>query len=116
MTLEHGPQGIASRHELDRNRTGAVLSINISGGGVPKRRVTDAIVSKNGLQNDAHDDKKHHGGLDRAVVLYALERIRGLQTEGHPVDIGTAGENLTVEGLDWDLVAPGIRIRVGAEV
>ncbi|MDP9204417.1 MAG: MOSC domain-containing protein [Gemmatimonadota bacterium] len=54
--------------------------------------------------------------LIRAVCVYSIERIRGLQAEGHPIDIGTAGENVTVEGLDWNLVVPGARLRLGNEV
>jgi len=45
-----------------------------------------------------------------------LERIRALQQEGHPIDVGTAGENLTLEGIDWDLIVPGVRIKLGEEV
>jgi len=48
--------------------------------------------------------------------VYSLERIHALQAEGHPIDVGTAGENVTVEGIDWDLVVPGTRIRLGDEV
>ena len=95
---------------------GTVISINVSNGGVPKRRVSDAKVSLLGLVNDDHDDKKHHGGPERAVCVYSLERIRALQAEGHPIDIGTAGENVTVEGIDWELVVPGARFRLGEEV
>jgi MOSC domain-containing protein YiiM len=73
-------------------------------------------VSRSGLENDAQDDKIHHGGSERAVCLYSLERIRSLQTEGHPIDIGTAGENVTLEGIDWDRIAPGATIRIGDEV
>jgi MOSC domain-containing protein YiiM len=73
-------------------------------------------VSRLGLENDTQNDKKHHGGSERAVCLYSLERIRSLQTEGHPIDIGTAGENVTVEGIDWDRIAPGVTIRIGDEV
>jgi MOSC domain-containing protein YiiM len=36
--------------------------------------------------------------------------------EGHPIDVGTAGENVTVEGIDWDVVVPGARIRLGEQV
>ena len=95
---------------------GTVISINVSSGGVPKRRVSDAKVSLLGLVNDDHDDKKHHGGPERAVCVYSLERIRALQAEGHPIDVGTAGENVTVEGIDWELVVPGARFRLGDEV
>jgi len=73
-------------------------------------------VSRSGLEKDTQDDKKHHGGPERAVCLYSLERIRSLQTEGHPIDVGTAGENITVEGIDWDLLVPGVTIRIGDQV
>jgi MOSC domain-containing protein YiiM len=29
---------------------------------------------------------------------------------------GTAGENVTIEGLDWELVVPGTRMKLGDEV
>jgi MOSC domain-containing protein YiiM len=45
-----------------------------------------------------------------------MDRISALQREGHPIDAGTAGENVTVEGVDWDLVVPGVRINLGEEV
>jgi MOSC domain-containing protein YiiM len=105
-----------SERPLDADRTGFVVSINLSGGGVPKRRVSGAQVSFLGLQNDAHDDTEHHGGPQRAVCIYALEIIRALQREGHPIDVGTTGENVTIKGVDWQLVAPGARIRIGDEV
>lgn len=101
---------------LEMNRTGSIASINISAGGVPKRRVTGAKVRLSGLDNDAQNDQKHHGGPERAVCLYSLEIIRALQQEGHPIDVGTAGENLTVEGIEWELVVPGSRLEIGGEV
>lgn len=107
---------IDKRHELDYNRIGVLVSINMSGGGVPKRRVGDAKVSRLGLLGDGQDDKKNHGGPERAVCVYSLERIHALQQEGHPIDVGTAGENVTLEGIDWDLVAPGVRIKLGDDV
>ena len=101
---------------LDNHLTGTLVSINRSNGGVPKRRVDDAKVSRLGLLDDAQTDTKHHGGPERAVCVYSLERIRALQVEGHPIDVGTVGENVTVEGIDWDRVVPGTRIGVGEDV
>ena len=100
----------------DYNRTGTLASINRSGGGVPKRRVNGAKVSQLGLQGDSQNDKIHHGGAERAVCVYSLERIQALQREGHPIDVGTAGENITIEGIDWGMIVPGVRLRVGDEV
>jgi MOSC domain-containing protein YiiM len=102
--------------ELGNHLMGRVASLNVSNGGVPKRRVDGAQVSRLGLQTDAHNDTEGHGGPERAVCVYSLERIRALQAEGHPIDAGTAGENVTVEGIDWDQVVPGTRIRLGEKV
>ena len=101
---------------LGYNQIGVLVSINASGGGVPKRRVSDAKVSRLGLLSDTQNDKKNHGGPERALCVYSLERIHSLQQEGHPIDVGTAGENITLEGIDWDLVVPGVRIKLGDEV
>lgn len=95
---------------------GTVASINISGGGVPKRSVTDAKLSLLGLQGDDQNDKVHHGGPERAVCIFSLEKVRALQAEGHPIEPGSVGENLTVEGIPWESVMPGVRLRIGPEV
>ena len=92
---------------------GRVYSINISSGGVPKRAIEEALVAAHGIAGDAHDDQEQHGGPDRALCLYSIERIRVLRAEGHPVQPGTMGENLTLEGLDTADLKPGDRLRVG---
>jgi len=102
--------------KLDNSGTGTLVSVNVSNGGVPKKSVNGARVSRLGVYGDAHTDTEGHGGPERAVCVYSLERIHELQREGHPIDIGTAGENFTVEGINWDLVVPGVRLRVGNQV
>jgi MOSC domain-containing protein YiiM len=93
--------------------TGTLHSINTSRGGVPKLPRPEAAVTVDGLEGDRQRDRRYHGGPLRAVSLYSLERIRALQQEGHPVDVGTMGENLTVAGLDWTRVGPGERLSIG---
>jgi MOSC domain-containing protein YiiM len=107
---------VSAPPELDKPQIGTVASVNISYGGVPKKAVNGAQVSVFGLVGDAQNDTKHHGGPERAVCVYSLERIYALQKEGHPIGVGTAGENITVEGLDWDLVIPGVRLCIGDRV
>ena len=92
---------------------GTIFSINVSPGGVPKLPVADAMVTAMGLDSDSHANLKHHGGPDRAVCLFAIERILELRAEGHPIGTGTTGENLTVAGIDWDLVVPGTMLEAG---
>ena len=92
---------------------GRLVQINVSGGGVPKLPVPRAHLSSAGVDGDRQNDRRHHGGPDRAVCLYSLEVIEALQREGHPIVPGSAGENLTLSGLDWARIAPGIRLRIG---
>jgi MOSC domain-containing protein YiiM len=106
----------SARIELGSHLTGTIVGVNLSTGGVPKKLQTVAFVSRLGLVGDAQNDTKHHGGPDRAVCLYSLERIQSLRSEGHPIDVGTAGENVTIEGIDWDMIAPGVRLRLGERV
>jgi len=96
-------------------RSGKLISINSSGGGVPKRPVLFSMVNELGLEDDRHVEEGH-GGPERAICIFPLEHIKALRAEGHPIDIGTTGENFTVEGLDWSLVVPGARLAVGPEV
>jgi MOSC domain-containing protein YiiM len=95
---------------------GRVVQISVSRGGVPKLPVPLARVGPFGVDGDGHRDLEHHGGPDRAVCLFSLEQIRGLQAEGHPVVPGALGENVTVEGLDWNDVLPGTRLLIGDDV
>src|SRR5262245_13509427 len=96
--------------------TGRIVQINISPGGVPKRPVPTARVTRTGIEGDGHRNTALHGGPDRALCLFSLEQIEALQSEGHPVEPGALGENLTLVGFDWARVEPDAFFRLGAEV
>ena len=53
---------------------------------------------------------------ERAVCLYSLDLIEALVAEGHPIGPGSTGENVTVQGIDWPLIVPGARLRLGDAV
>jgi len=80
---------------------------------VPKLPVAECRISVNGLAGDRQRDRRYHGGPDRAVCLYSVEVIQSLRAEGHTIDAGSAGENLTVSGVEWQAMTPGRRVRVG---
>ncbi len=90
-----------------------IFQINASAGGVPKRPLCRADVNDLGLTGDKQTHTKVHGGPDRALCLYSLERILALQDEGHPIYPGSVGENITIAGLDWEAVVPGVRLHLG---
>jgi len=96
-----------------RMLAGTVVQINRSDGGLPKVPVPQAQVGWRGLVGDRQRDRKHHGHPGQALCLYSLEVIEALQEEGHPIAAGSSGENLTLAGLDWSSMRPGIRFRAG---
>ncbi len=96
---------------------GEIVQISVNPrGGVPKLRVASAHLGTEGVEGDKQRDRRFHGGPERAVCLYALEMIEALQGEGHPIDCGTTGENLTIRGLDWSQIQPGTRLQIGEDI
>jgi len=93
-----------------------IVQVSVSRGGVPKRAVSAAQVKVDGVEGDAHRNLELHGGPERAVCLFAMEAIVALRAEGHAIAPGAIGENVTVEGIDWNLVTPGVRLRLGERV
>lgn len=93
-----------------------VHQINASDGGLPKLPVMEAKITRQGVEGDRQRNLKVHGGPDRALCLFSLELIERLQDEGHPIDPGSAGENLTLAGLEWEPLAPGVQLAVGPDV
>ena len=94
-----------------------IVSINVSGsGGVPKLPLKTAIVRFEGVEGDLNRfrTERKNGDPGRAVSIFSMERILQLQEEGHPIDIGTAGENFTIEGIDWPKMEVGMMIRFGS--
>lgn len=92
---------------------GFLHAINVSDGGVPKRPRPWAPVRVGGVEGDRQEDRRYHGGPDRAVSLYSLDLIEALQGEGHPIVPGAIGENLTIHGLDWTEVRTDARLEIG---
>lgn len=97
-------------------KIGQISQISISSGGVPKLPVAQAEVSVSGLLGDRQANLKYHGGPDRAVCLWSQEMIKVLQQQGHPIAPGSAGENVTVVGIAWDQVTPGVELLLGERV
>ena len=91
---------------------GSVAHVNRSDGGVPKLHVQSIRITVNGLETDRHADIVHHGGPDRAVCLFSMERILALQAEGQPIYPGSVGENLTLTGIEWESMVPGVSLDI----
>ena len=96
--------------------SGRVVAVCAGPGGIPKPAVESAAVTVDGLAGDGHRFKLH-GGRKRAVCLFSVEDYASLRRDGVAADPpGAFGENLTIEGLAFDTLRAGDRLRVGAEV
>ena len=75
-------------------------------------------LSKLNLDGDGQADLVHHGGVDKALLAYSAEHYPHWREElGLPeVDHGGWGENVTVEGLDEELVCIGDTWQIGEAV
>lgn len=94
---------------------GSVEGVHVApAGGVPKPPVEAAAVGPGGLDGDRQATPRAHGRPWQAVSLWATEAIERFVAEGHGLFPGAAGENLTVRGLDWAALRPGVRLAVGS--
>lgn len=95
---------------------GAVVQVSASNGGVPKTALTSATIGPRGIVGDHQAERLHHGRPLQSLCLWSQEVIDALRDEGHPVYPGAAGENLTLAGIDWTTIRPGVRVAVGDAV
>ena len=67
-----------------------------------------------GAHGDVQADRKHHGGLDKALYAYAAEDAAFWESElGRTLPPGWFGENLRTEGIDVNAALIGERWRIG---
>lgn len=98
---------------LPTTATGSVRQLSVSNGGVPKTAVESAEVGLRGLIGDRQKNRKFHGHAFQALCILSEEIITDLQGDGHPIAMGSAGENITVDGLVWTELTMGTRLRIG---
>ncbi len=67
-----------------------------------------------GLAGDSVANTKVHGGIDQALLMYAITHYRLWESElARPMTPGAFGENLTVDGLDEDSACIGDVLAIG---
>ena len=113
--LMHDLHDLAERRaatETFETMIGNVDSIQVAAG-LPKTPVAEAKVGVGGLDGDRQTSRHHHGRPWQAVCLYSADLIGQLHAEGHPIAAGSAGENITVRGIDWTRMRGGLTIEIG---
>jgi len=92
--------------------TAIVSGLFLSDGGVPKESVERVEIGFSGVVGDRQATRVHHGRPWQALCLWSSEVVAGLARDGHPISPGAAGENISIAGLDWARVRPGVRLRL----
>lgn len=85
---------------------------------IDKRPASGAVrIGAYGTYADVQADRKHHGGLDKALYAYAQEDAGFWERElGRPLSAGWFGENLRTDGIDVNAARIGERWRIGDRV
>ena len=92
---------------------GSTAGLFISDGGVPKHPQTSIEVTFGGVVGDKQNDRGNHGRPWQAVCVWSTEVIDAFAADGHPLAPGLAGENVTLTGIPWERVVPGVRLLIG---
>jgi len=85
---------------------------------IDKRAVDGPVkVGPYGAYADVQADRKHHGGLEKALYAYSQEDADYWASElARELPPGWFGENLRVEGIDVNAALVGEQWRIGASV
>ena len=86
---------------------------------IDKRKVEGALaVGFLGLGGDEQADRKHHGGLDKAIHAYAVSHLSGwtdeLPAQAERFRPGAFGENFVIGGASEADICLGDRWRIGS--
>ena len=111
--LARESQQAAKRIGDEASSRGVVAGLFLSDGGVPKKAVDSVEVGYRGVIGDRQATRVHHGRPWQALCLWSTEVVAGHAAQGHPIQPGSAGENVSIRGVDWSAWRPGKRIRLG---
>lgn len=116
---QHG-NGPRAHRRSEKYLPGRVVQINrkpLTPGehGLPKISTPRAHVTIQGVEDDfnIYRHEKKNDTPDRALLLYTVETIAILNKEGWPLRPGDIGENVTLEGIDYDALQPGTEWLIG---
>ncbi len=114
--------------EIEPGRSGRVITVNVGSmreiewlgqkwtTAIWKSRIAGRVALKGvNLVGDDQADREVHGGSDKAVYAYAREDHTWWELQlGRPVEPGSFGENLTLEGVQVTDAVVGEQWEVGS--
>lgn len=111
--LANGSQDSPDAAARGTSAPGVIAGLFLSDGGVPKTAVDSVEVGYRGVMGDRQATRQHHGRPWQALCLWSTDVVASHAAAGHPIRPGSAGENVSIRGVDWSAWRPGERIRLG---
>ena len=93
---------------------GKIVGIQISTNSVPKTSISHGVVNYDGLDGDRQMARTHHGRPWQALCIWSDEVINQHVANGHSINRGSAGENITISQIDWSKMRPGAELEFGS--
>lgn len=112
MLLEETWTLFSSTRTLNVEHRGKIASMH-AGRGLPKPNIESAEVTWRGITGDVRRARTHHGRPQQALCVWSTEALDALAAEGHPIEAGCAGDNITIEGIPRAAMRPGARLMIG---
>lgn len=111
--IEDAGAALRAARALPGRTSGRVAGLFSGHGGVPKHPVESVTIDRGGVVGDVQRTRSDHGRPWQALCLWSAEVVELLRGEGHPIQPGAAGENVSIRGLDWSVVRSGVRLQIG---
>ena len=79
---------------------GAIVQVNISPGGLPKRAIVEGWITPLGIEGDLHAHPGIHGGPQKAILMIASEVVDAVTARdcAQPQARGADGEGAAPQG------------------
>ena len=83
--------------------------------GLPKIPTHNAQVTRDGVLGDYNNfrDTKKNNDPNMALMILSTDILQDLNDEGWPVKPGDLGENLTLSNIDYSVIAPAQKYKIG---
>ncbi len=107
--LSDAGRGLHCSAPVPPPQEGTVVQLNASDGGVPRSRSRwprSVTVASSGT---ARPTVATTAARCRRWRIWSADVIGALRAEGHPIQPGAAGENITVSGIDWPTLRTGVQ-------
>lgn len=87
---------------------------------IQKKRVQSCFLTQEGLAQDSQADKKHHGGRDKALLMFSASAYESINKHFNSnldyTSLSFFGENVVTSVLNEENVFIGMQLKIGEAI